>query len=191
MLYYNNIDQCPLSVFRLVSDTGDYKQLLISGEYNEYEAVKAWMLLYDEYNGAVNSGANNVLFGLKKQAYILSLQYQIVHNCLFAINELNNCNLINMEQVHNLDYFIKTINEHGYKFEVEKGILKEVERVSKQLNNKRSQIESINKRIESLTKGNNGKYVDTITNVEASLGFQINEQTTTVAKFVSYLNQIS
>lgn len=188
--YWNSIDNTPLEVFRLVSDTGDLNHLLIDGEFNDAEADKAWMQLYDEYNLAVKSKTNNVVFGLQKQAYILTGKYQLIHNCLFAIQELHNCNLINMAEVHDLMYFVKTINENGYQFDVTKGIGNEIARVSKQTKNLRTQLESINKKIESYHTDKKTKFIDTIASVEASMGFQINEQNTTVAKFVSYLNQM-
>ena len=106
MLYYNNIDSTPLSIFRLVIDTGELKHLLIKGEYDENEALKNWMMLYDGYTLTVKSKTNNIVFSLKKQVYLLSGQYQIISNCLFAIQELYNCNLINMENKFDYDYFI-------------------------------------------------------------------------------------
>ena len=189
MLYYNNIDSTPLSIFRLVIDTGELKHLLIKGEYDENEALKNWMMLYDGYTLTVKSKTNNIVFSLKKQVYLLSGQYQIISNCLFAIQELYNCNLINMENKFDYDYFIRTINGYGFRFDITKSIPDELERVSKELKNKRSQILSLNKKIENYNTGSKQTFIDTISMIEKYLGFQIKETETMVSKFVSYLNQ--
>lgn len=188
--YYNSIKTTPLEVFRIVQDTDDFKPLLISGEFSNEDAAVAWMQLYDEYSMAVKSKSNNVVFALKKQVYVLIGEIQLISNCLFMIQELYNCNLISMEKVHDLSFFIKTINDYGFKFNEEDGVPTELERVKKQLRNKNSQIESLNKRIAGYNTGQKSKFMDTIAAVEKYMGFQINEQNTTVSKFVSYFNQL-
>lgn len=190
MKYWDNIELCPLSVFKDVINNNNYKALLIEGEFKESEAVKAWILLYDQYSDKVNNKTNNIIFMQKKQAYILSIEYQLISNCLFAITELQNCNLISMRTVHDLTYFIKTVNEYGYKFDESKGFYQEVDRVKKQLNMKLKKIELIEKEIDKKQDGSKGSFTDTIAAVEKFLGFQINEEKTTVAKFATYLNML-
>ena len=186
--YYDNL-QCPLSVFKEVMNTGEYKPLLLEGEFNQDEAFLAWLNLYDEYTDKVNSKSNNVVFGLKKQIYILSGEYQIVKNCLFAIQELHNCNLINFENKFDIKYFVKTINEYHYRFDETKDISLEVARVDKLLNNKLNQIKRIEKELQTYEQ-KGGSFTDTIAAVEMFIRFQLNEEKTTVEKFVSYLNQM-
>jgi hypothetical protein len=170
-------------------DTGSYEALLIDGEYDNNEAVKAWLRLYDEYTEKVNSKSNNVIFGLKKQIYILSAEYQIVKNCLFAIQELHNCNLINFEKKFDITYFVKTINEYHYRFDETKDISLEASRVDKLLNNKVNQIKRIEKELQTYEQ-KGGSFTDTIAAVEMFIRFQLDEEKTTVEKFISYLNSM-
>jgi hypothetical protein len=187
--YYDNIEHCPLSVFKGVINENDYKFIQISGEYIETEAEKSWLHLYDQYTDALKSKSNNMIFALKKQLYILSAEYQIINNCLFAIQEFYNCNLINFEDKFDLTYFIKTINDYNYRFDDSKNIGDEIIRVKKQLNNKLNQINRLQKDLEKYQQ-QGGSFTDTIAAVEVFIKFQIDENKTTVKKFVSYYNQM-
>lgn len=187
--YYDDIEHCPLSAFKDVINENDYKFIHISGEYDEKQAEKSWLKLYDQYTDSVKSKSNNVVFALKKQVYILSAEYQIISNCLFAIQELYNCNLINFENKFDLTYFVKTINDYNYRFDATKNIGDEITRVKKQLNNKLNRITGLQKDLEKYQK-DGGSFTDTIAAVEVFIKFQIDEKNTTVKKFVSYLNQM-
>ena len=188
--YYNNIEDCPLKVFRLVQTKQSLEPLLVEGEYKEEEANEAWLQLYDEYSEAVQSKSNNISFSLRKQLIVSVNEYNIVKNCLFLISEKHNLNLINMDEVFDYSEQVNTLNTMGYKFNVEK-VSDEVGRVSRQLNMKKKRIETIKQEIERIEKkGGSWTFTDTIGSVEKFMGFQIDQEKTNLSLFISYLNQL-
>ena len=59
--YYNNINDCPLDVFKKVQLDNDTKHLLVSGEYDEEKAKESWLSIIDEYQSKVKSNRNNTI----------------------------------------------------------------------------------------------------------------------------------
>ena len=188
--YLNNISDCSLDIFSNVMESNDYKLLLLSGEYDKKEASLEWYKLYDEYNAAVKSKSVNLQYELTTQVEIQKNEYALIKNCLFLIITMHEINLINTEVEYDINQYIKVINNYGYNFDVKKGIAKEFERVSKQIKNYVTRIESDLKQIEKLEEdAGNWSFLDTIGVVEKHMGFQMGEKTT-VKKFVTYLNQL-
>lgn len=196
--YLNNIDDCLLSVFADVQRKHNYKLLLIDGEYNEEEAGEAWLQLYDEYNEAVKSKSINIQFEITKQIDIKKSEYIYIKNCLFFIREWNNIMLLDMfdlldnkENYTNLiDDLISKINYFGYQFDKNKGIGKEVERISKQVENYKTRIESDLKDLEDANKkAKPWTFDDSVGGVEKYMGFPMPEKCT-VRKFTVYLNML-
>ena len=187
--YLDNIENLTLDRFKLCLK-GDYKCLLLKGEYDELEAEKAWLNIYDQYTDSLNTKSNNVAFEMKKQVHILANEKLIINTCLFVVSELLKANFVNLEDVHEFDNFINIITEYGFKFDKEKPADSLI-KLQKQIRNYDSRISSELKKIENIEK-NDDKWTfdDTIAACEKYMGFRIEEDKTTVKRFVSYLNQM-
>lgn len=194
MTYYDSIDKCTLNVFRDVLINRDYKQLLISGEYDEEQASLAWLKIHDEYEKALISKSANMMFEYSKNIEALKIEHDLLRNCLFLISECTINNLLNKDDKDyaaiDIDKYIKIVNSFNYRFEKSKGITSEVQRVSNQLKNYNSRITSIYKKVEKYNNDSGDwTFDDTIEVVEQHRKIAFDENTT-VRKFVTAQNSI-
>lgn len=196
--YIDNIDDCTLGIFRKVISKHDYKNLLISGEYNEEEAKQAWLKLFDEYSDSINSGSVDYNFEMQKQIAIKKCDYTNIQNCIHFIGVFNELNLNNelfnlvtekeiFEQLR-IDELIDLLNKYNFRFDKKKGIAKELDRVKKQSKNILSRIESDIKKLESKKDNNPTKFSDIIINVFKHVGHLPDSVTMDI--FIAGLNSL-
>ena len=185
----DTLDRCSLAKF-ILCQKGEYECLLISGDFDPEKASDAWLTIYDAYNAAIKTKSNNVAFELKKQIHILSNEKTIISTCLFVIAKLIEANIINFDDIHEFDSFVKIVNDFGYKFDKDKPA-ESLKRIHTQLRNYDTRINMQLKNLEDIEKkGGDWTFSDTIGSVEKYMGFQIDEDKTMMVKFVSYFNQM-
>lgn len=197
--YINNLDDCSLEVFRLCMMREKYELLHVSGVLNEEEAKEAWFNLYDLYSDSVQSKSNDINLELKKQIHVKSNEKTIITQCLFMITEISRITALtelikasgaDVEFEHDIDDYIKIINQYGFKFDKE-NLVESIERVQRQIKNYDTRIQSDIKKIENIEK-NSKKWTfdDTINSVAKFMGFQINKKETSMTEFVSMVNMV-
>jgi hypothetical protein len=157
--YIDNIEDCTLGVFRKVISKHDYKHLLIDGKYDEEEAKKTWLKLFDEYSDSIKSGSVNYNFEMQKQIAQKQCDYNNIQNYIYFIGIINEINLSNelfnlvtekeLFEKLKIDELIRLLNEYNFRFNVKKGIVKELDRVKRQSKNILNRIESDIKKLES------------------------------------------
>lgn len=105
------------------------------------------------------------------------------------VTELSKANVINENKNFDINPYVKIINKYGYRFDLSKDLLKEIERVGKALKNYDSRAKSAFEAIKKdSNNGRNWTIENAIAELEKYLGFQINEEKTSVKRFVVYLN---
>lgn len=188
--YYDNIEDCKLFPFRDVMIKGDYRGLLIKGEFDQEEAEKNYYKIYDEYDEALDSNAVNMIFELTKQIRFLANEYSYLNSQLFMIVEGHKIFLITGETPIDIDIYIENINIHGYRFNKEKGIAYECNRIKNQLKNYETKINVLLSKIKK-NKEESGKWnFDwTIESVQIHRRIPFDKETT-VNQFVVALNML-
>jgi len=153
--YIDNTDDCLLSIFSKVIDTQAYELLLIEGEHNEEKAMDAWWRLHDEFTELLKNKSSSISFELIKLIEVKKCDYKRINDLVFQIETVHKINLLNSLDTNefeiNIDDLIKEINEKGFRFNKDKGIFKEAERIRKQSKNLISQIKIQSEKLEKIT----------------------------------------
>jgi len=190
--YIDNIDDCLLSIFSKIMDSSNYELLLIEGEYDLEKAYEAWTQIYEKFNTGINSRSSIIRFELIKQIELKKQKFKDISNLLFQITVISNVNVINSidtdEFELDIDDYINDINEHGFRFNKDKGINKELERVKAQSKNLISQINSESEKLNKLIgKKNDDSFEEIIEAVERDRSIPFNKEAN-VKKFIVAYN---
>ena len=191
--YYRDLD-IPLSVFRKALK-GEFKELLISGVYDETEAKDAWMEVYDLYNSSIKSRTNNVAFEIRKRIQIDYNKYEIIRRCLWMIEQVYYINILNELGIDknykpiDIAPYVELINKYGFKFNKD-NIVKEIERVSKASRVYESKIQSRMKELEKIENaGGDWTFDDTIFIAQKHQGFAFSKDAKLI-ELVTCLNDL-
>ncbi|RLI44872.1 hypothetical protein DRO61_11625 [Candidatus Bathyarchaeota archaeon] len=165
-------------------------------KYDETLANEAWLHLYDEFNEGINTSSVDITFEIIKQIDVLKSEYIEIKDLLFFILEWHRIMLLDMfKLIENkkfyydlIDQLIKRVNYFNYRFDKEKGIGKEVERITKQVENYKTRIASNEAQLEDINKDTKKKtFGTTIAAISKFMSFRMDDKVA-LREFINYYN---
>lgn len=182
-IYYESIRELPMSIFIDIMETENHLLLVKKGRGKKDKAVAIWNNIVQEYNDLTENESQKHAVQLLKFVSLMDLKIRAINHCLYSLKLNFNQDLADMVSYFGIRSKITRLN----RFDAIKKAESELKRMISSLEEKRSELENIQKK-NNKESGNSG-FQSVLIDLSKFQGYRLDAKDITVFEFCLLLNK--